>query len=333
MSTTLLDSPIDSVRLTHITTNGIGLRVAQAGHSGPLVLLVHGWPECWYSWRHQLLALADAGYRAVAPDMRGYGGSDAPAAVEDYDIATVCADLIGLLDALGEQSAALIGHDWGAIIAWQAALLHPQRFNSLVAMSVPYGGRPSRSPMALWREQYADNFYYILYHNEPDGVAEAEYDADPRGLLSRLLLSPDSPRQPKQITDPKASAGGWIGRLGAPQGLPNWLSQTDLDYLVAEFERSGFAGGINYYRNFDRNWQLTEHLSRATIKVPTLFIAGSDDMVIAHTTAARLEAAMAKVAEDFRGVALLPGIGHWLQQEAPQAVNTLLLDFLAELPR
>jgi len=298
---------------------------------GPLVLLVHGWPEGWYCWRHQLLALAAAGYRAVAPDMRGYGGSDAPAGAEHYNVVTLTNDLTGLLDALGEPRAVLVGHDWGAIIAWQAMMLSPQRFSALMAMSVPYGGRPSRSPMALWREQYGDNFYYILYHNQPGGVAEAEYDADPRGLLSRLYLSPNSPRQPKQITDPKASAGGWIGRLGAATALPDWLTQADLDYMVDEFTRSGFAGGINYYRNFDRNWQLTAAVGDDTIAAPVQFIAGSDDMVIAHTDVGQLQRAMSRIASDFRGVTLLPGIGHWLQQEAPEQTNRLLLDFLAAL--
>lgn len=326
-----MTSPIAGVNFRMIETNGISMRIAEAGSGGPLVLLVHGWPESWYSWRHQIVALATAGYRVVAPDMRGYGSTTAPASVEDYDIVTIAADLIGLLDALGEEKAVMVGHDWGAIVAWQTVLFHPNRFSALVAMSVPYGGRPERSPMVEWREAYGDNFYYILYHNEPGGVAEAEYDADPRGLLSRLYLSPDSEREPREITDPKAAAGGWIGRLGAAKGLPDWLKEEDLDYVVDEFKHAGFRGGINYYRNFQRNWELTESIGRDTIKIPTLFLAGSEDMVIGHASQERLEGAMSRIAKDLRGVILLPGIGHWVQQEAPGATNEALLEFLKGL--
>ena len=323
-----MNSPIAGVSFRMIETNGISMRIAEAGSAGPLVLLVHGWPESWYSWRHQIVALSSAGYRVVAPDMRGYGSTSAPASAEEYDIVTIAADLIGLLDALGEEKAVMVGHDWGSIVAWQTALLHPDRFNALVAMSVPYGGRPERSTMVDWREAYGENFYYILYHNEPGGVAEAEYDADPRGLLSRLYLSPDSDREPREITDPKDAAGGWIGRLGAAKGLPDWLTEEYLEYVVGEFRHAGFRGGINYYRNFQRNWELTESIGRDTIKMPTLFLAGSEDMVIGHATQERLQGAMARIATDLRGVVLLPGIGHWVQQEAPQATNAALLEFL-----
>ncbi len=333
MNTNELQSPVPGITLRFIDSNGIRLRIAEAGsdNDGPLVLFAHGWPESWYSWRHQLLALAAEGYRVVAPDMRGYGSSDAPLDVEAYKVTEIAADLVGVLDALGEEQAVLVGHDWGAIVSWQTVLLHPQRFRALVAMSVPYGGRPPRSPMDDWRAAFGENFYYILYHNEPGGLAEAEYDADPYGLLSRLYLSPDSPREPKLINDPKASAGGWIGRLGAAKGLPAWLRQQDLDYVVGEFQRAGFRGGVNYYRNFQRNWELTKGVGSDTITMPTLFIAGSEDMVIAHASAERLGGAMSKIASDFRGVKLFPGIGHWVQQEAPEATNAALIEFLGQL--
>ena len=187
------ESPVAGVTFRFIQSNGIQLRIAEAG-TGPLVLMAHGWPESWYSWRHQITMLADAGYHAVAPDMRGYGESDKPAAVDDYDITHVAGDLVGILDALGEETAILVGHDWGAIVAWSTVLLHPTRFTALIAMSVPYGGRVAQSPMQSWRETFGENFFYILYHNEPGGVAEAEYDADPRGLISRLYLSPSAQR-------------------------------------------------------------------------------------------------------------------------------------------
>ena len=324
------ESPVAGVTFRFIQSNGITLRIAEAG-TGPLVLLAHGWPESWYSWRHQITMLADAGYHVVAPDMRGYGESDKPAAVDDYDVFHVAGDLVGILDALGEETAILVGHDWGAIVAWSTVLLHPSRFTALIAMSVPYGGRVAQSPMQSWRETFGEKFFYILYHNEPGGVAEAEYDADPRGLISRLYQSPSAPREPATITDSHRSAGGWIGRLGAAKELPIWLRQEDLDYVVSQFENAGFRGGLNYYRNFHRNWEITEHLEGATIKVPVLFIAGSRDSVIAGADKDRLTATISRAAEDLRDVVLIPEIGHWVQQEAPDEVNQAISDFLTEI--
>ena len=325
-----IELPVAGVTFRFIESNGIKMRIAEAG-TGPLVLLAHGWPESWYSWRHQMTMLADAGYHAVAPDMRGYGETDKPVAVDDYDVNHVAGDLVGILDALGEETAILVGHDWGAIVAWTTVLLHPSRFTALIAMSVPYGGRVAQSPMESWQEAFGENFFYILYHNEPGGIAEAEYDADPRGLISRLYLSPNSPRVQPAITDPLRSAGGWIGRLGAPMGLPDWLLQEDLDYVVSQFENSGFRGGMNYYRNFHRNWEITEHLQGAKIKIPVLFIAGSRDMVIAGAEKESLTATISRATEDLRDVVLIPEIGHWVQQEAPDEVNQAISDFLTEI--
>lgn len=319
------------VSFRDIETNGIRMRIAQAGTTGPLVLLAHGWPESWYSWRHQFAPLVAAGYRVVAPMMRGYGDTDAPDAVDEYDIVHLAGDMVGILDALGEETAIMVGHDWGALVAWHSVLLHPSRFTALIAMSVPYSGRPPQSPLVTWQQSFGDNFYYILYHNEPGGVAEKEYDADPRGLLSRLYLSPTSPREAPEITDPKRSAGGWIGRLGAARELPDWLTADDLDYIVGQFEKSGFRGGINYYRNFHRNWEITPQLTDKKIPIPTLFIAGTRDVVIAGATAERLQGGMARVVEDLRGVVLIPDIGHWVQQEAPAQTNAAMLEFLQGL--
>ena len=324
-------SPVDGVTFRFIEANDLRMRIAEAGDSGPLLLLAHGWPESWYSWRHQLTFLAEAGYRVVAPDMRGYGETDKPPSVEDYDIVQLADDMVGLLDALGEESAIMVGHDWGSIVAWNSVLLHPDRFTALIAMSVPYGGRALRSPMEGWNETFGDNFFYILYHNEPGGEAEREYDNDPRGLISRLYLSPRSPREAPTITDPKRSAGGWIGRLGAPKSLPDWLTQEDLDYVVDQFEMAGFRGGVNYYRNFHRNWEITEHLQDVKVKVPTLFVAGERDSVIAGATQDALARSMSRVVEDLRGVILIPEIGHWVQQEAPSETNSAILNFLEGL--
>lgn len=324
------ESPVAGINFRFIESNGLRMRIAEAGN-GPLILLAHGWPESWYSWRHQILMLAEAGYHVVAPDMRGYGETDKPADVDDYDIEHLAGDLVGILDALGEETAILVGHDWGSIVAWTTVLLHPTRFTALIAMSVPYGGRVAQSPMDSWRQAYGDNFFYILYHNEAEGVAEAEYDANPSGLISRLYLSPSSPREPAVITDPLRSAGGWIDRLGAPLGLPDWLTQDDLDYVVSQFEHAGFRGGINYYRNFHRNWEITEHLEDAKIEIPVLFIAGTRDMVIAGADEERLTATISRATEDLRGVVLIPEIGHWVQQEAPEQTNAAMLEFLNDL--
>lgn len=324
-------SPIEGVKFHILKSNGLNMRIAEMGDAGPLVLLAHGWPESWYSWRHQITALANAGYRVVAPDMRGYGETDAPPDVNDYDIVHLAGDMVGILDALGEEKAIMVGHDWGAIVAWHSVLLHPERFSALIAMSVPYSGRPKQSLMERWKATYGENFYYILYHNEPGSIAEAEYDSDPRGILSRLYLSPKSPREAPTITERSRSAGGWIGRLGAPKGLPAWLTADDLDYIVSQFENAGFRGGINYYRNFQRNWKITENLQGVKVKVPTLFIAGEKDMVIAHATVEDLTRGMNRAVDDLRGVVLIPDIGHWVQQEAPEQTNTEMLKFLKEL--
>lgn len=321
---------LPGIRMHFIDANGIRLRVAEMGE-GPAVLLAHGWPESWYSWRHQIRALAAAGYRVLAPDMRGYGASDAPGPEEDYNLVTLAADMVGVLDAFDIPVATMVGHDWGAPVATHSVLLYPERFNGLIIMSVPYGGRAPNPPMAGMRSRIGDNFFYILYHNEPNGVAEAEYDADPRGLLSRLYLSPDSPREAPVVTDPKRAAGGWIPRLGAAKGLPDWLTEEDLDYYVSQFENAGFRGGVNYYRNIGRNWELTENLAGSSIRVPALFIAGDKDIVIGGATQAALETMMKPVMPELREVLLIPGIGHWVQQEAPEQTNRAMLEFLTDL--
>ncbi len=312
-----------------IKSNGIRMRIAEMG-DGPLVLLLHGWPESWYSWRHQIPVLAAAGYHVVAPDMRGYGKTDAPRDVEDYDIIHLTDDIVGIIDAVGEETAVVVGHDWGSIVAWNCMLLEPHRFRALVAMSVPYGGRAKESPIITWKRTFGDNFFYILYFQVP-GAAEREFDNDPRGILSRLYLSPDSPREKPEVTDARLSAGGWIKRLGAPKELPDWLTEQDLNYYVQEFSDAGFRGGINYYRNFDRNWKVTPRLADAMVKQPVLFIAGAKDVVIRGAGEDQLRGLMSRAVSDLRGVKLFPGIGHWVQQESPADTNAALVEFLGAL--
>ncbi|NKB34383.1 MAG: alpha/beta fold hydrolase [Pseudomonadales bacterium] len=314
-----------------VESNGIDLRIVEAG-DGPLVILVHGWPESWYSWRHQLPALAQAGYRVVAPDMRGYGGSTIPEAIEDYNITELTADVAGLVSALGEESAVIVGHDWGAPIVWQTALLYPEQIDAVVGLSVIYGGRGESRPVRQLRQDPEDDFFYISYFQEP-GVAENEFDADPRGLIARLYTSrsPGTPTHPPEVTDSRASAGGWLKRLGEPIRLPDWLSEEDLNYYVSEFKQAGFKGGINYYRNGSLNWDLTPQLAGAKIQQPALFIAGDLDIVNRGATKEELESRMSANFEDLRGVILQPGIGHRNQQQAPEHTNEFLIDFLNSL--
>jgi len=326
--------PLQGVEYRYLDVNDLRMRFVEQGE-GPLVLLVHGWPESWYSWRHQIPALAAAGYHAVAPDMRGYGGTDAPSAIEDYDIFHLCGDLVGLIDALGEQDAVLVGHDWGALVARDCVRLEPDRFTAVVNMSVPFGSFASTSPIDIWKGQYGDKFYYILYFQELNqdgtGVAESEFDADPRGILSRLYLA-GATRNPPQVTDPLRAAGGWIPRMGEPTDFPSWITSQELDYYVAEFTRSGFRGGINYYRNFHRNWEMTPELRGQPVPQPAMFIAGDEDPVIAGATQDLLTAGLSRAATQPRGAHLLAGAGHWVQQQQPDEVNRLLLEFLAALP-
>ena len=325
--------PVDGAEYRELDVNGIRMRVVEQGE-GPLVLLAHGWPESWYSWRHQLPALAAAGYHAVAPDMRGYGGTDAPPAVEDYDILHLCGDLVGLIEALGEEQAVLVAHDWGAVVARDCVRLEPDRFSAVVNMSVPFGGPGPTSPIETMQRRYGDNFYYILYFQELDadgnGVADAEFDADPRGILSRLYLT-GATRRPPEVTDPLRSAGGMIPRSGEPTDFPSWIDAGELDYYVEEFTRAGFRGGINYYRNFHRNWELTRELQDVPVSQPAMFIAGENDGVIGGATREELTTRLRQAATDPRGVHLLPGAGHWVQQQEPQEVNRLLLEFLEGL--
>ena len=325
MSSTMTDA-----RFRDIRTNGIRMKIAEMGE-GPLVVLAHGWPDSWLSWRHQLRALAAAGFHAVAPQMRGYGESDAPAEVEAYDIEHLAGDLAGIVDAVGSTRAHLVGHDWGSMAAAGAAQFHPDAFASVTFMSVPHMPRPPSPPTSIFAEMFGDDFFYILYHNEPDGIAEAEYDGDPAGLLRRLFASPDAERADPAVTDPKRAAGGWIPRLGQPAGLPDWLAPDEFDEMVALVERSGFRGGVNYYRNMDRNWSLTERFDGTRLPMPVQFVGGDQDMVIVGRSVEDLRAAMETTCADLRAVHLVAGSGHWVQQEDSDAVNEHLLTFLADV--
>lgn len=308
-----------------LDTATIRVRIDEAG-SGPLVLFLHGFPELAYSWRHQLDALAAAGYHAVAPDMRGYGGTEAPEAIEAYDLVELAGDVVALMDALGEERAVLVGNDWGAMVAWTAVVLYPERFTHLIAFSVAYGLRGEKPILDQMRAAAGENFSYVLYFQEP-GVAEAELDADPRAVFERFFASHDQAREPAEITDPRADAGGLLGRYGRPLERAAWLTAEDLDHYAETFGRTGFRGGLNYYRNFDRSWARTADVADSVVDVPVLFLAGEHDLVIGGASQEQLEAMMAPVTRDLT-VKLIPGAGHWLQQEHPAVVNAAILEFL-----
>ena len=310
--------------ITHraIQANGINVHIAEAG-DGPLVLLLHGFPELWYSWRHQLPALAAAGYHAVAPDLRGYGRTDAPDKVESYSMLNMTADAVGVLDALSEKTAVVVGHDWGAPIAWHCALLYPDRFPAVAALSVPYTPRPPIPPIQLMRQMFADRFFYILYFQEP-GVAEAELEADVRRTLRLVLYAASGDAPAGLALSRKPRDAGFLDGMPEPEELPSWLKAEDLDYLVGEFRLTGFRGGLNRYRNMDRDWEELQHLADAKVQQPALFIAGDRDAVLGFTN---VEAMKANV-PNLRGVVMLPGCGHWTQQERPEEVNAELVNFL-----
>jgi pimeloyl-ACP methyl ester carboxylesterase len=310
-----------------IQTNGVRLHVAEQGE-GPLILLLHGFPESWYSWRHQLPALAGAGYRVAAPDQRGYGDSDRPTEIEAYDQVELTADIAGLIEALGEERAVVVGHDWGAPVAWHMALLHPERVRAVVGMSVPHGARTSTSPLARMKAIFKDLFFYMLYFQEP-GKAEAELEADVRRSLRMFYYSASGEVDPERVFQPYPSSARVLETLADTDTLPDWLGEDDLEVYVAQFEKSGFRGPINWYRNFDRTWERTPQLDGATIRQPALFIAGERDPVIAFSQ--KQLQRLPQVVPDLRGTVMLPGCGHWVQQERPAEVNQALLDFLQGL--
>ena len=313
-----------------VETNGIRLRIAEQG-AGPLVLLCHGFPESWYSWRHQLSALAAAGFHAVAPDMRGYGGTDRPDDVGQYTLLHLVGDMVGLLDALGELSAVIVGHDWGAPVAWHAALLRPDRFRGVVGLSVPYFPRGTARPTSVM-PQTPDAHFYQLYFQAP-GVAEAELERDVRRTIRSVLYSGsgDVPRREGGGTFEVGMVprqGGFLSRQVEPTTLPAWLTEADVDYFVGEFSRTGFRGGLNWYRNIDRNWELLAPFASATVGVPALYVAGDRDLVVRFRGMDRLLPNLARLVPRLTKTVMLPGCGHWTQQERPEEVNAAILEFL-----
>jgi pimeloyl-ACP methyl ester carboxylesterase len=320
-----------------IETNGIRMHLAEQG-KGPLVLLCHGFPESWYSWRYQLPVLAAAGYHIVAPDQRGYGQTDRPEPIEAYTVLHLVGDMVGLLDALGEEQAVIVGHDWGANVAWNAVLMRPDRFPAVIVLSIPYTPRgPAHGPQSTvrptdtMRRLVGNHFFYQLYFQEP-GIAEAELEQDVRAAMRRVLYAASGDASPSErwkpiMPDPGANM---LTSTADPQTLPGWLTEADIDFYTAEFQRTGFRGGLNWYRNFDRNWELLAPYSGAKIVQPTLFIWGENDPVFEIPgVSTRLER-MSNFIPNLHKVALA-SCGHWVQQERATEVNEAMIAFLQRL--
>jgi len=310
-----------------VETNGVRLRVVVEG-SGPLLILLHGWPQCWYLWRFQIDPLVAAGYRVAVPDQRGYGGSDAPAAVEDYDIVTLCRDVVGIADALGYDQFRLLGHDWGAIVAWHTALLHADRVEAIACLSVPY----TRWDTGAMTQQAAhgNNFFYSVYFQQP-GRAESELDANLERSLRQIFYSVSALAPQGLWFTERPATQGLLDGLGDFDRLPPWLSREDLDYYVAQYSRNGFRGPINFYRNIQRNEEITPQLTHAKVSQPAFFMIGKQDVALLFFEGGWVDA-MDDYVADLRGKVFVEGAGHWLPVEQPGAVTEGVLDFFGSLP-
>jgi pimeloyl-ACP methyl ester carboxylesterase len=309
-----------------LETNGITMHVVEAGPpDGLVVLLCHGFPESWYSWRHQLGPLADAGYHVVAPDMRGYGRTDAPEDPRAYTVFHHVGDLVGVLDDLGAADAAVVGHDWGAPVAWHAALVRPDRFRAVAGLSVPWSPRGSVPPVAGMRAAFGGAWFYFTYFQDP-GVAEAELDPRAADFVRSFLytISADAPGEALAAML-GGDLPGILDRLVQPEELPSWLTEEDLRFYAGEFERTGFRGGLSWYRCADLSWELSRAWADVRIRQPALFVAGERDPVLG------MSSGLEHLADHVPGLTrtvLLPDCGHWTQQEKPAEVNAALLELL-----
>ena len=307
-----------------LAANGIDIFLLEQG-AGPLVVLCHGWPELSHSWRHQIAAIADAGFHVVAPDMRGFGRSSAPADISAYSIFDTVGDMVALVHALGEKNAVIIGHDWGAPVAWHAALFRPDIFTAVAGLSVPPPLRGRGRPLETLRQNGISNFYWQYF--QTPGVAETELERDV-ALTIRTLLA-------RGFSDPAVSlfieeGKGFLGDSRPDRPLPDWFGEADLGLFTEAYRKSGFRGGLNWYRNIDRNWELTAPWQDGQIHQPSLFIAGSKDAVITGLIGAKRINELERVLPNLKHKLIIEGAGHWIQQERPDEVNAALIGFIRE---
>jgi pimeloyl-ACP methyl ester carboxylesterase len=308
----------------------IRMRIREQGAGTP-VILCHGFPGLGFSYRHQMAAIAQAGFRAVAPDMLGYGGTDAPDDPAEYTYERVAADLVALLDVLEAPCGVFVGHDFGAPSAWNVALRAPERTAALVLLSVPYDGELMPVKPSIAFANIAKKHFFHVHYFQERGPADRELSADPRAFLTRLFWALSGEYHYLDIWRHSSEGNGYLDVLPEAPPLPwSWLSVAELEHYVAEFTRTGFTGGLSWYRAFDRNWELSQSLAHAPIAAPTLFIAGARDAVVELSGEAAIAKMRARV-PDLRGVHLLDGAGHFIQQERAAQVNERLLAFLSGL--
>jgi len=312
-----------------VRNGAIDLRVAVTG-SGPLILCIHGWPELWYSWRHQMEHFATRGFTVAAMDVRGYGGSSNPPEIEAYRLTELCADAAAVIDELGGGDAIVFGHDWGAPIAWNTARLHPDKVRAVAGLSVPYTPVGPVSPLEMWRERYEGKFFYQLYIEQP-GMAEAECGANTAGALRRIYYGASGDADRSLFTEKGPDAGLLDGTID-PDPFPVWMSPTDLAVYVEAFEASGWVGPFNRYRaqGLDAD-EIGSLPNGARLTHPAAFVAGALDGVRDFMPGLDLFDFAPVFCTDFRGSTIIPGVGHWVQQEAPEATNAALDAFVDTL--
>lgn len=315
----------------YVEANGLMLHITEQGH-GPLVILCHGFPETSHVWRHQLVALSNAGFRAVAPDLRGFGKSEIPAEQSAYTPLHVVGDMVDIVKQLGEKEAVIVGGDWGATIAWQAAQLRPDVFRAVVALGVPMMGRAPMLPSKLFPKTDAAQFYihYFCEH----GRAELEFGRDVPQTLRKIYFAASGsagdrgdPATPNPF-GMVPSEGELLSHLPEPAELPSWLHKSDFQAFVDAFESSGFLGGLSYYRNLDQNWLMESALVGKKIEVPAAFLIGERDTGLSMPGMDQIIAAMPALVPNLKLSKVVPKAGHWLQQEAPDEVNQAIIGFL-----
>jgi len=313
-----------------IATNGVTCRVVTRG-DGPLVLMVHGFPELWSSWRHQFAPIADAGFLTAAMDVRGYGGSSKPHPIDAYDLKHLAGDVAGLIDILGGGRAVLVGHDWGAAIVYAAAFLYPEKIRGIAGLAAPFLPPLPAPPISLMHEVFKDRFFYQLYF-QTEGVAEREFQRDIRTWFRKFFyaLSGDAGEDRFRFTRPEADAD-LVSALPYPERMPKWFSHEEEDYWVDNFTASGLRGPLNRYRCVDRDWHDLKPFAERKIPQPSLFIGGAKDPVRSMNPATDGYAAAHERLADCRGIHIVDGAGHWVQQEAPEPANRYLIAFLKGL--
>ena len=325
------------IEFKFVESNGINIRLAMMGE-GPLVIFCHGWPESWYSYRHQLPVVAKAGFKAVAYDVRGYGESDKPHEVDAYSMRNMTNDVIGIIDALGYETAITIGHDWGGPIALNSAALNEDRITATGTLSVPFTGRGPMPTLDLWKEIYKDRFFYQLYFQK-EGIAEKEFESDLSKALYITYTNSDGRGMKKNfekgqsgLVPEKNKDSTFLEGMEVFEDFPDWFSKEDLDYFVSQFEISGLRGPFNRYRAQNIDWHEIPELEGKILDQPAFFVTGTLDPVNFFVPSD--QTLIDRIGPNYKNLLFaeeLEGIGHWTQQEAPEEVNSFILDFLKKV--